>query len=197
MLASILAIFCHSSLLVLQNPPPCLEDGGEGSEKKKFSRELHELVALCLQKDPTKRPTAKDLLEHKFFKKYAHIQPKAHLQKNLLHNLPNVVTRVAHMKSGVAGICFPESREAGAKSKEEYIKGVSAWNFDVAALKAQVCVHIKWFVVFWVLQSNKLTTHIPPPNEKSEQRWHSAFFSVMAAWACVTSCGWLAHVRQL
>jgi len=41
------------------------------------------------------------------------------------------------MKTGVAGMWCPDSRQAAVKSQEEYIKGVSGWNFDVAKLKAQ------------------------------------------------------------
>jgi len=51
-------------LLILKNPPPTLEIGGK---QLKFSAAFHDLVQLCLQKDPTQRPSAKALLEHPFF----------------------------------------------------------------------------------------------------------------------------------
>jgi serine/threonine-protein kinase 24/25/MST4 len=47
--------------LIPKNPPATLEDA-------KFSKLFKEFVSLCLQKDPTKRPTAKVLVKHKFIK---------------------------------------------------------------------------------------------------------------------------------
>lgn len=46
--------------LIPKNPPPVL-DGP-------FSKLFKEFVALCLQRDPRDRPTAKELLKHKFVK---------------------------------------------------------------------------------------------------------------------------------
>jgi serine/threonine-protein kinase OSR1/STK39 len=49
--------------MVVQNPPPALEDS-----KRKFTSSFKDFVSLCLQKDPSKRPSASKLLKHKFFK---------------------------------------------------------------------------------------------------------------------------------
>jgi serine/threonine-protein kinase 24/25/MST4 len=46
--------------LIPKNPPPSLEGN--------FSKSFKEFVALCLNKDPEERPTAKDLLKHRFIK---------------------------------------------------------------------------------------------------------------------------------
>jgi serine/threonine-protein kinase 24/25/MST4 len=46
--------------LIPKNPPPVLEGN--------FSKPFKEFVSLCLQKEPADRPTAKELLKHRFIK---------------------------------------------------------------------------------------------------------------------------------
>ncbi|CED83411.1 pkinase-domain-containing protein [Phaffia rhodozyma] len=46
--------------LIPKNPPPTLGP--------QFSKPFREFVSLCLQRDPKERPTAKDLLKHRFMK---------------------------------------------------------------------------------------------------------------------------------
>jgi serine/threonine protein kinase len=47
---------------VINSDPPSLS----GSH---FSKEFKDFVSLCLQKEPSKRPTAETLLKHKFLQK--------------------------------------------------------------------------------------------------------------------------------
>lgn len=53
-------------LLTLQEDPP--STAVYENNPKKMSKAFRDLVKSCLKKDPTKRPTASKLLEHKFFK---------------------------------------------------------------------------------------------------------------------------------
>lgn len=48
--------------LIPKEPPPRLEGA-------QFSKELKDFVALCLNKDPDRRPTAKSLLKHSFIRR--------------------------------------------------------------------------------------------------------------------------------
>lgn len=117
-------------LMTIQNPPPTLESD---SGKKHFSKSMRDIVGKCLIKDASKRPSAAQLLEHKFFKT-AH-EP-SYLVKHLLGSLPPVVDRIKLMRKGQAPNGSQEDNFAKmAQSQEAYIRGVSGWNFDVAALK--------------------------------------------------------------
>ncbi|KAG1678629.1 hypothetical protein FOA52_012636 [Chlamydomonas sp. UWO 241] len=119
-------------LMTLQNPPPSLEDKG----KRHFSKAMREVVAKCLQKDPRLRPTAAQLLEHKFFKQ---AKDEEYLARTIMAGMPSLGERVQQIRQGLgsAATATVDNDRDFHRSQEEYKKGVSSWNFDVAALKAQ------------------------------------------------------------
>ena len=75
---------------------------------------MRDIVARCLVKDPSKRPTAAQLLEHKFFKT-AH-EP-SYLVKHLLAGLPPVTERVRLMRAGKGNHSARENQAMAAQSQ--------------------------------------------------------------------------------
>jgi len=109
-------------LLTLQNPPPTLEPHASA----KYSKNFKDMLDFCLQKDPAKRPSATQLLKHKFFKnvkrptnlvemlqKLPPLGSRAGTQVGLYQQLQKVATG-----GGKSGIWDRQSRGLG-------------WDFDV------------------------------------------------------------------
>ncbi|KAI4343156.1 hypothetical protein MLD38_027692 [Melastoma candidum] len=123
-------------LMTMQNAPP----GLDYDRDKKFSKLFKEMVAMCLVKDQTKRPTSEKLLKHSFFKQ---AKPPEVSVKKLFDDLPPLWNRVKALQlKDAAQLALKRmpSAEQEALSQSEYQRGVSAWNFDVEDLKAQAAL---------------------------------------------------------
>ncbi|XP_040986745.1 serine/threonine-protein kinase BLUS1-like isoform X2 [Juglans microcarpa x Juglans regia] len=120
-------------LMTIQNAPP----GLDYDRDKRFSKSFKEMVAMCLVKDQTKRPTADKLLKHSFFK---NVKPPELSVKKLFADLPPLWSRVKALQlKDAAQLALKKmpSAEQEAISQSEYQRGVSAWNFDIEDLKVQ------------------------------------------------------------
>ncbi len=73
-------------VMIMNKDPPYL------TKSDPFDSSFKEMVNLCLNKDPTKRPTAEQLLKKKFFAK---ARDKQYIHENLLAHLPPLEERVA------------------------------------------------------------------------------------------------------
>ncbi|GFN88607.1 serine/threonine-protein kinase osr1 [Plakobranchus ocellatus] len=88
-------------MLTLQNEPPTLDTNAEDKDQYKgYSKIFRKMISDCLKKDPEKRPTAKQLLKHEFFKK---AKDKAYLQKSLLAEGPPVKGQKVKRVPGSSG----------------------------------------------------------------------------------------------
>ncbi|XP_062159080.1 serine/threonine-protein kinase BLUS1-like isoform X2 [Alnus glutinosa] len=114
-------------LMTVQNAPP----GLDYHRDKRFSKSFKEIVAACLVKDPVKRPTAEKLLKHRFFK-YA--RSNEILARTILDGLSPLGERFRMLREKEADLVH---NKAMYESQREYIRGISAWNFDLEDLKRQ------------------------------------------------------------
>ncbi|XP_042498076.1 serine/threonine-protein kinase 4 homolog A isoform X2 [Macadamia integrifolia] len=112
-------------LMTLQNAPP----GLDYERDKRFSKSFKEMVAACLVKDPKKRPSSEKLLKHPFFK---HARSNEYLARTILDGLAPLGERFRMLKAKEADFL--------AQNKQEYIRGISAWNFNLEDLRAQAAL---------------------------------------------------------
>ncbi|BBN19460.1 serine/threonine-protein kinase OSR1/STK39 [Marchantia polymorpha subsp. ruderalis] len=123
-------------LMTLQNAPP----GLDYERDKRFSKAFKEMIAMCLVKDPAKRPSAEKLLKHSFFK---HAKTFEYIARHVLDGLPPLGERVKNLKAKDAARLAQKKMPYGEqeeRSQNEYKRGVSSWNFNVEDLKAQAAL---------------------------------------------------------
>uniref|UniRef100_A0A0E0CGM1 Protein kinase domain-containing protein n=1 Tax=Oryza meridionalis TaxID=40149 RepID=A0A0E0CGM1_9ORYZ len=124
-------------LLTLQHAPPSLHN----TKDKKFSKSFKQMIATCLMKDPSKRPTAQHLLELPFFKK---VKFEDNVLKSVLNKLPSLGDRMQIIQENEAKLQAekkPLDKCKEKASQDEYMRGVSEWNFDIEELKAQAALY--------------------------------------------------------
>ncbi|TVU27934.1 hypothetical protein EJB05_19437 [Eragrostis curvula] len=120
-------------LMTLQNAPP----GLDLERDKKFSRSFKQMVAMCLVKDPSKRPSAKKLLKQPFFKQ---ARSSDFISRKLLEGLPGLGDRYQALKVKDEDLLAQKKMPDGKKeeiSQDEYKRGISSWNFDMDDLRSQ------------------------------------------------------------
>ncbi|CAN4082444.1 unnamed protein product [Withania somnifera] len=123
-------------LMTLQNPPP----GLDYERDKRFSKSFKEMVAACLVKDPKKRPSSEKLLKHPFFKQ---ARGNDYLARTILEGLPPLGDRFRTLKAKEADYLLQNKAMYEDKdhlSQQEYIRGISAWNFNLEDLKNQAAL---------------------------------------------------------
>ncbi|XP_073103390.1 serine/threonine-protein kinase BLUS1 isoform X1 [Elaeis guineensis] len=123
-------------LMTLQNAPP----GLDYERDKRFSKSFKEMVATCLVKDPKKRPTSEKLLKHPFFKQ---ARSNEYLVRTILDGLSPLGDRFEALKGKEANFLLQNKAVSGDKeqlSQQEYIRGISAWNFNLEDLKTQAAL---------------------------------------------------------
>ncbi|XP_073309793.1 serine/threonine-protein kinase BLUS1-like isoform X2 [Primulina huaijiensis] len=123
-------------LMTLQNAPP----GLDYERDKRFSKSFKEMVAACLVKDPKKRPTSEKLLKHTFFK---NARSSDYLARTILDGMSPLGERFRVLKAKEAEILVQNKALYENKeqlSQQEYIRGISAWNFNLEDLKNQAAL---------------------------------------------------------
>ncbi|KAJ6810246.1 serine/threonine-protein kinase fray2 isoform X1 [Iris pallida] len=121
-------------LMTLQNAPP----GLDYERDKRFSKSFKELVSACLVKDPKKRPTSEKLLKHSFFK---HARSNDYLVRTILYDLSPLGDRFRTLKAKEATLLQDNHLKGDEQlSQQTYIRGISAWNFNLEELKKQAAL---------------------------------------------------------
>ncbi|WZZ33120.1 hypothetical protein YC2023_016521 [Brassica napus] len=97
-------------------------------------KSFRELIAACLVKDPKKRPTAAKLLKHPFFK---HARSTDYLSRKILYGLSPLGERFKKLKETEAELF----KGINGDREHEYMRGISAWNFDLQDLRKQASLN--------------------------------------------------------
>ncbi len=128
--------------LTLSGNPPTLD---KKQCARKYSRAFKDMIDCCLQRDPNRRPTARALLKHPFFKSAA--KKPAYLQESVLNRVPSVDLRdkSAQLKArgyvAVSGTGATEGNFAGGEDNAEegeasVLSAEESWDFSLDSATA-------------------------------------------------------------
>ncbi|MCO5582473.1 hypothetical protein L7F22_036369 [Adiantum nelumboides] len=120
-------------LMTMTSAAPCLDC----DKDKHFSKAFKDVIKLCLNKEPSKRPTTEKLLKHPFFK---HTKSNTAVVQKVLNGLGPLWERERVLRDKDAALLAsrkPAFLQEEEWSRNEYKRGVSCWNFDVHSLKDQ------------------------------------------------------------
>lgn len=120
-------------LMTLQNAPP----GLDYERDKRFSKSFKEMLATCLVKDPKRRPTSEKLLKHPFFK---HACSNEYSIQTILEGLSPLGERFKALKGREANILLQHKDTSNELEQQEYMRGISGWNFNLEDLKSQAAL---------------------------------------------------------
>jgi len=112
-------------LMTIQEPPPSLETYNDNDDLSKWSRSFREIIRLCLQKDPKKRPSCEELLNHRHFKRLSDISVLKERKDQIKVELCDMIEDV--------GIHEGSVQHKGLGSQPVYIDTRPAgttWNFS-------------------------------------------------------------------
>ena len=136
--------------LIPKAPAPRLEGN-------RYSRELKDFVAACLVKDPDRRPTAKELLQHRFVRNAGPVE-----------ELQELVQRRQSWESNKGSTTHPKLYEETLKSVP-IRDDADDWVFDT--VKAPTVVtqrHVQKLARYQTTKRRKLSTSKPQPQEAPE-----------------------------
>ncbi|XP_059298960.1 serine/threonine-protein kinase BLUS1 [Lycium ferocissimum] len=101
---------------------------------KKFSKAFKDMVGLCLDQDPFRRPSAEKLLKHPFFK--SSNKGPDFLVKHILQGLPSVEQRFRQVK--IQRLFSLKKSDEDNDEEDDPVQGeiskqrrISGWNFNV------------------------------------------------------------------
>ncbi|KAK4801291.1 hypothetical protein SAY86_021778 [Trapa natans] len=97
------------------------------NSRKKFSKAFKDMVASCLDQDPSRRPTADKLLKHSFFR---NCKGSEFLVRSVLLGLPCIEERFRRSKASAASAVSGGGEDGDEVQECKRERRISGWNFN-------------------------------------------------------------------